>query len=106
MDMISNITGMSNSEIIMELGRRFKEYRLSYQLTQKEVAEKAGISLITVRQFENGKAYNITMGNFLALLRVLDCLEQVNGLLPEIPMSSYVMEQIIKKKTKRVRHAK
>lgn len=100
MDMISNITGMSNSEIIMELGRRFKEYRLSYQLTQKEVAEKAGISLITVRQFENGKAYNITMGNFLALLRVLDCLEQVNGLLPEIPMSSYVMEQIIKKKLK------
>ena len=106
MDMISNITGMSNSEIIMELGRRFKEYRLWYQLTQKEVAEKAGISLITVRQFENGKAYNITMGNFLALLRVLDCLEQVNGLLPEIPMSSYVMEQIIKKKPKRVRHAK
>ncbi|RHJ82601.1 helix-turn-helix domain-containing protein [Parabacteroides sp. AM08-6] len=97
---------MSNSEIIMELGRRFKEYRLSYQLTQKEVAEKAGISLITVRQFENGKAYNITMGNFLALLRVLDCLEQVNGLLPEIPISSYVMEKIMRKKPKRVRHAK
>lgn len=97
---------MSNSEIIMELGRRFKEYRLSYQLTQKEIAEKAGISLITVRQFENGKAYNITMGNFLALLRVLDCLEQVNGLLPEIPISSYVMEKIMRKKPKRVRHAK
>lgn len=106
MNVINNITGMSNSEIIMELGRRFKEYRLSYQLTQKEVAEKAGISLITVRQFENGKAYNITMGNFLALLRVLDCLEQVNGLLPEIPISSYVMEKIMRKKPKRVRHAK
>ena len=106
MNVINNITGMSNSEIIMELGRRFKEYRLSYQLTQKEVAEKAGISLITVRQFENGKAYNITMGTFLALLRVLDCLEQVNGLLPEIPISSYVMEKIMRKKPKRVRHAK
>lgn len=106
MSVINNITGMSNSEIIMELGRRFKEYRLSYQFTQKEIAEKAGISLITVRQFENGKAYNITMGNFLALLRVLDCLEQVNGLLPEIPISSYVMEKIMRKKPKRVRHAK
>ena len=32
---------MANPEIIAELGRRFKEYRLTYRLTQKEVAEKA-----------------------------------------------------------------
>jgi hypothetical protein len=32
---------MANPEIIVELGRRFKEYRLTYRLTQKEVAEKA-----------------------------------------------------------------
>ena len=57
---------MANPEIIVELGRRFKEYRLTYRLTQKEAAEKAGVSLITLRQFENGKAYNINMGNFLA----------------------------------------
>ena len=63
---------MANPEIIVELGRRFKEYRLTYRLTQKEAAEKAGVSLITLRQFENGKAYNINMGNFLALLRVVD----------------------------------
>ncbi|MFR5940686.1 MAG: helix-turn-helix domain-containing protein [Parabacteroides merdae] len=60
---------MANPEIIAELGRRFKEYRLTYRFTQKEAAEKAGVSLITLRQFENGKAYNINMGNFLALLR-------------------------------------
>ena len=70
---------MANPEIIVELGRRFKEYRLTYRLTQKEAAEKAGVSLITLRQFENGKAYNINMGNFLALLRVVDCLEQMDA---------------------------
>ena len=53
---------MANPEIIVELGRRFKEYRLTYRLTQKEAAEKAGVSLITLRQFENGKAYNINKG--------------------------------------------
>ena len=97
---------MANPEIIVELGRRFKEYRLTYRLTQKEAAEKAGVSLITLRQFENGKAYNINMGNFLALLRVVDCLEQMDNLLPEIPVSAYTMEQIMSKKPKRIRHGK
>lgn len=97
---------MSNPEIIMELGRRFKEYRLANRLTQKEVAERANVSLITLRQFENGKAYNINMSNFLALLRVVNNLEQINELLPEIPVSAYVMEKIVNKKIKRVRHEK
>ena len=97
---------MANSEIIMELGRRFKEYRLTYKLTQKEAADRAGVSLVTLRQFENGKAYNINMGNFLALLRVVDCLEQMANLLPEIPVSAYTMEQIMNKKPKRIRHGK
>ena len=84
---------MANPEIIVELGRRFKEYRLTYRLTQKEAAEKAGVSLITLRQFENGKAYNINMGNFLDLM-------------PEIPVSAYTMERIMNKKPKRIRHGK
>ena len=82
---------MANPEIIVELGRRFKEYRLTYRLTQKEAAEKA---------------YNINMGNFLALLRVVDCLEQMDDLMPEIPVSAYTMERIMNKKPKRIRHGK
>ena len=97
---------MSNPEIITELGRRFKEYRLNCKLTQKEAAEKAGVSLVTLRQFENGKSYNINMGNFLSLLRVVDCLEPVNELMPEIPVSAYMMEQLIQKKPKRIKHGK
>ena len=97
---------MSNPEIIAELGRRFKEYRLNYRLTQKEAAEKAGVSLVTLRQFENGKAYNINMGNFLALLRVVDGLEPVDALLPEVPVSAYLMERLVHKKPKRIRHGK
>ena len=97
---------MANPEIITELGRRFKEYRLTYKLTQKEAADRAGVSLVTLRQFENGKAYNINMGNFLALLRVVDCLEQMDNLLPEIPVSAYTMEQIMRQKPKRIRHGK
>ena len=99
-------TAMSNPEIISELGRRFKEYRLSAMLTQKEAAERAGVSLITLRQFENGRSYNINMGNFLALLRVVGCLEQVDELLPEMPVSAYAIDRLIQKKPKRIRHGK
>ena len=103
----SNITrAMSNPEIVMELGRRFKQYRLAGNLTQEEVAEKAGGILVTVRQFENGKSYNINMGNFLSLLRVVDALEQMDGLLPEMPVSAYEWEKIVGKKAKRIRHGK
>lgn len=97
---------MSNPEIISELGRRFKEYRLSVMLTQKEAAERAGVSLITLRQFENGRSYNINMGNFLALLRVVGCLEQVDELLPEMPVSAYAIDRLMQKKPKRIRHGK
>ena len=99
-------TAMSNPEIISELGRRFKEYRLSAMLTQKEAAQRAGVSLITLRQFENGRSYNINMGNFLALLRVVGCLEQVDGLLPEMPVSAYAMDRLMQKNPKRIRHGK
>ena len=99
-------TAMSNPEIISELGRRFKEYRLSAMLTQKEAAERAGVSLITLRQFENGRSYNINMGNFLALLRVVGCLEQIDELLPEMPVSAYAIDRLIQKKPKRIRHGK
>lgn len=99
-------TAMSNPEIISELGRRFKEYRLSAMLTQKEAAQRAGVSLITLRQFENGRSYNINMGNFLAMLRVVGCLEQVDELLPEMPVSAYAMDRLMQKKPKRIRHGK
>ena len=103
----NNITNaMSNPEIISELGRRFKEYRLLAMLTQKEAAERAGVSLITLRQFENGRSYNINMGNFLAMLRVVGCLEQVDELLPEMPVSAYAMDRLMQKKPKRIRHGK
>jgi len=46
---IKDIYELSNPEIIMKLGKRFKDYRLAYRLTQKEMADKAGMSIITLR---------------------------------------------------------
>lgn len=98
--------GKSNSELIMELGNRFKEYRLACRMTQKEVAEKAGISLFTVKTFESGKAYNITMGSFISMLRAISFLEEIEKLLPELPPTPEMIELMNKNKPKRIRHVK
>ena len=101
-----DLYGKSNSELIMELGSRFKEYRLACRMTQKEVSEKAGISLFTVKTLESGRAYNITMGSFIAMLRAISYLEEIEKMLPELPPTPEMIEFINKNKPKRIRNGK
>ena len=101
-----DIYGKTNPELIMELGSRFKEYRLTCRMTQKEVAEQAGVSLFTVKAFESGRAYNITMGSFLGMLRAISFLEEVEKLLPELPPTPGMIEKLNKNKPKRIRNGK
>ncbi len=97
------IEAKSNAEIISELGSRFKEYRLFCDLTQKEVAERAGVSIFTISQFEKGEARNIGFGTILSLLRSIGFLEEVEKLLPSLPMLPSQMK-VSNKKKERVRH--
>lgn len=101
-----SISDMVTSEIVAVLGRRFKDYRISCDMTQKEVSEKSGVSIITIRKFENGQLYNITLGTFIALLRAIGYAQGLDDVLPEIPVSPYELLKIQEGKRKRVRHAK
>ena len=95
---------LNNAAMVKELGIRFKQYRISYRLTQQEVADMVGLSTVTLSNFENGKLCNLTLAHFLGLMRVLDRLKWVNDLLPEIPISAYELDRINKNKKKRVRN--
>lgn len=95
---------MSEPDIIRILGERFKEYRLSVRLTQKELSEKTGISHKTISMFESGRGRNITMQNFLTLLRAVGMLQNVGELLPELPGSPYLIQSQLKRKS-RIRHS-
>lgn len=101
-----SIASLSNAAIVQELGKQYRTYRLRAELTQQEVATRAGVSLLTLRLFEQGKATNITMGNFLALLRALDLLSPVADLLPDIPLSPYLLSKLQAQQPKRIRHDK
>ena len=85
--MYSELYGKSGSDLIRELGRRYSDYRKRMKYTQKEVAEKSGLSIFTISSFENGSSTGITMASFVKLLRAIDSLEEIEKLLPELPVS-------------------
>lgn len=86
---LQDLYGKSNHEIAAELGARFRAYRIALRLTQKEVAEKAGVSVLTLSRFETGNSASISLPYFLALLRVIGHLDKITEAIPEIPESLY-----------------
>lgn len=101
-----NLAQLPIIEAIWTLGSRYRTYRIASQMTQKEVAEQSGVSLLTIRRFETCKTYNITLSNLIALLKAIDMTEGLNELLPPMPVSPYAMAKLQQKQPKRVRHGK
>ena len=94
---------VTNQDIISLLCRRLKEYRLAARISQKEMAEKSGVSLTTISHLEQGVNQNITLNNFISLLRVIGMQQRLYDLLPELPMPPMALKQINKYIPKRVR---
>lgn len=90
-------------ELVQMLGCRFKDYRMRSNLTQKEVAEKAGVTVNTIHKFENGIVPNLSISTFLRLLKAIGCIEGLDELLPELPESLYLIKNN-GKKAQRIRH--
>lgn len=76
---------LSNSQINKEIGRRVKQHRIQKKITQKDVAEQAGISLFTVSNIEKGNSVSFHL--LIAVLRVLKLLNNFEYLFPEIEIS-------------------
>ncbi len=85
--MYSELYEKSGSDIIRELGKKYSDYRKRMEYTQKEVAEKSGLSVFTISSFENGSSTGLTLASFIKLLRAIDSLEEIEKLLPELPES-------------------
>ncbi len=90
-------------ELVQLLGARFKDYRMRSRMTQKEVAEQAGITVNTIHKFENGLVSNLSLSTFLLLLKAIGCIDGLDDLMPELPESPYLMKES-GKKAQRVRH--
>lgn len=102
---MANLYEYSTPELVRLLGKRFKEYRMRLNLTQKDVAEQSGIGLTTISKFESGTAGNLSLSTVITLLKVIGRVNSLDDLMPELPESPYLIR---KKETKaqRIRHSK
>ena len=90
-------------ELVLELGIRFKDYRMRSNMTQKDVAEQAGLTVNTIHKFENGRVPNMSLSTFLLLLKAIGCINGLDELMPELPESTYLVKNN-GKKAQRIRH--
>ena len=94
---------VTNQDIMLLLAKRIKEYRLAARMSQKEMAKKSGVGLATISHLEQGVNQNITLNNFISLLRVIGMEQRIGDLLPELPIPPMALKQINKFIPKRVR---
>lgn len=67
-------------EILEEIGRRLREYRLQQNVAQAEIAERAELSPTTVKNAERGR--DPRLSTLIRILRVLGRLEALDAFLP------------------------
>lgn len=89
---------MSPAAVCEVLGERLKQARLTQELTQKEVAEKAGVERKTVLNAEKGK---VQLEILVAILQVLDLTAQLDQFLPPQPVSPLQLAKLQGKRRRR-----
>ena len=100
---MAQLKDYSIPELIHLLGSRYRDYRQRADMTQKEVAERAGLSVVTVYKFESGTANNLSLGTFLLLLKAVGWIDALDELMPELPPSPYLLKDN-NRKVQRIRH--
>ncbi|AQL36221.1 MULTISPECIES: helix-turn-helix domain-containing protein [Pseudomonas syringae group] len=93
-----NFLGMTDEAIAVELGVRIQRQRLNRNKTQEQIAEAVGVSKPTIVQLERGHAKLTTL---IAVMRALDIIDQVNQIVPDVPVSPvqvYKMSGAVRKR--------
>ena len=65
-----------------DLGKRLKGYRIDYPMTQKQLADRSGVSLRCIQRLENGE--DIQASNLFKLLHALGLSDHISLLIPDV----------------------
>jgi len=68
-----------------EIGQQLRRLRLLRNIDQRTLAQRAGIAVNAIKNLEYGKG--ATMKSLIRVLKVLDRVEWLNALQPEISIS-------------------
>ena len=76
------ISGNEHEQVVIkELGSRIKQYRVSLNITQNDLAVKSGVSASTVVRIENGE--DSIFSNYIKILNGLGLAQNMDILIPE-----------------------
>ena len=103
--MIFTNKSLPTSDVIKNLGLRFRDYRLRLRKTRKEVSEASSIGMTTLYKFESGKMTDISVSTLIRLLKVIGLEDNWEAIIPELPESPYNYNDK-DKKVQRIRHSK
>ncbi len=84
---------MSSTEISTELGARLKNRRLALRMTQRELAERSGLNVGTVKNLE-AKTATCTLDTLIRITGVLGLADQFETLFVVRSRSIAQMEQV------------
>lgn len=99
---IYTIYEFSDESIVKEICKRVKAIRLSCCFSQQEFADKAGVSIVTIKRIESCKVNDIALSTLLKILRISGTLEGVVGLVPELPDSPFLINEKTGKRIQRI----
>lgn len=81
---------MTDEAVLQIIGQRLAAIRLSMNLTQGELAERAGVGLRTIQRMELGQAAT-QLSLFLRVCRVLELMDRLDVMITEPPVSPMEM---------------
>ncbi|NNF08297.1 MAG: helix-turn-helix transcriptional regulator [Candidatus Eisenbacteria bacterium] len=90
---------MSDEAILEEIGARLRRERLNRDLTQGELAERAGLARSTVAKAESGGV--TTVATLVAMLRAMQLLSRLDQFLPEPPLSPVQLAKLMGRRRQR-----
>ena len=93
-----NLTELSDSAILAELGERMRRERLNQNRTQAELAAAASVGLNVVKRLETGGG--CTLPSLVRILRALGKLDELDRFLPEPGLSPLELARLEGRKRK------
>lgn len=89
-----------DESVLTELGRRVTAIRLAQNLSQRQLAERAGLGLRTIQRLEQGAAATQLSG-FVRVCRALGLMDRLDQILAEPPPSPLDQLQLQERKRRR-----
>lgn len=71
---------LTDNAVLAEIGKRLTRRRLELDLTQSELAERAGVSKRTLERLENGATTQLS--GFIRIVRGLSLLHRIDSFIP------------------------